>query len=890
DDGQFGYTMDQTVYTVRYVVEEGKVYRTISDPSITPKEETITFSYTGDVQTFTAPEIGFYTLEAWGAQGGSAAAGSGGEGGYAKGTIAMDKGDTIYVVVGGQGGKAGNGKNPDGGYNGGGRGHSRDTKEYADDGITVIGHTYRNGAAGGGATHFASISGVLASLEDNKNAVILAAGGGGGAGMFQKAGQKEDDPRSNNWDPEIWKNSGKGGGLEGGIGGYGIHHHCSGGTQTSGYGFGTGQPSDSGVGAGGGGWFGGRRFTPGSAVGSGGSGYIQSPETLSSLRIQPDYPLTDASTEQGGRTGNGMARITYKISNETGEASFTNTYTVTDTEKYAVAEMRIQKTIRGQNVQKSTLRFVVEPEDNTYPMPESPEQVLETDHSEVVSFGEITFKRPGTYSYTIREIRDPETRQFTWAEDLKITYVVRENKDGGELIVTQEGEESPEMINYWNTYDLVIDKTGIDEDFEDIEFIVQTASEAGEEEKYALFEKTESGEYLLNGETGKQEEASVLKLNKDKQLILHGLTAGDYAFFEQNVQEGYFPEENGTLFALRPVSQTDYVLGNQSECTDTEGQTMKLRIEGNTAYGEIRNRKDDTEPDPPHKRVCNEAGEDINGQCAEVDTTLYYFIDVRNNTKVKRTYEIHDPLPGDTEFIQADNDGKVENGVVIWPAFILEPQEERTVGFSVKVRKDGQTYVNKAEVKITGKTYETNEVVNPSIPDPVKKVVNLEGKDINGHYVSVNEEYEYQIEVSNPGGKDRTFTITDAVPVHTEFIRADHHGVCKDGQIQWTVKVKAGKKETVSFRVKAVQEGVTIPNQAEVRTEKITRKTNIVEVHVPISPVKQVLNSAGEQIDGQMVKERDVLTYVLQVKNPLKSKQTCILEDIIPEETELIRV
>ena len=889
DDGQFGYTMDQTVYTVKYIVEDGKITRTISDSSITPEEETITFSYTGDVQTFTAPEIGFYSLEAWGAQGGSAAAGAGGQGGYAKGTIAMNRGDTIYVVVGGQGGKAANGKNPAGGYNGGGRGHSWDTPDYDESG-NVTGHTYRNGAAGGGATHFASADGVLSSLEDNKNAVILAAGGGGGAGMFQKAGQKEDDPRSNNWDPEIWKNSGKGGGLEGGIGGYGIQHHCKGGTQTGGYGFGKGQPSDSGVGAGGGGWFGGRRFTPGSAVGGGGSGYIQSPETLSSLRIQPDYPLTDASTELGGRTGNGMARITYKISNETGEASFTNTYTVTDTEKYAVTEMRIQKTIRGQNVQKSTLRFVVKPEDDTYPMPESPEQILETDHSEVISFGKITFKRPGTYSYIIKEIRDPDTRQFTWADDLRITYVVSESEDGTELVVLQDGEELPEMINYWNTYDLVIDKTGIDESFEDIEFIVQTASEAGEAEKYALFERTESGEYLLKGETDKQDEASVLKLNKDKQLILHGLTAGDYAFFEQNVQEGYLPEENGTLFALRPASQTDYALGDQSEYTDTEGKTKKLRVEGNTAYGEIHNRKDDTEPEHPHKRVCNEAGEDINGQCAEVNTILYYFIDIRNNTKVRRTYEICDPLPEDTEFLQADHDGTEENGEVKWPAFVLEPQEKMTVGFTVKVLRDGKTYVNKAEVKITGKTYETNEVINPSIPDPVKRVVDLEGKDIHGKYVSVNEEYEYQIEVSNPGGTERTFTITDVVPEHTEFIRADHHGVCKNGQVQWTVKVKAGKKETVSFRVKAVREGVTIPNTAEVRTEKIMRKTNTVEVHVPVSPEKQVLNSAGEQIDGQMVNEGDVLTYVLQVKNLLKGKQACILEDTIPEETELIRV
>lgn len=72
------------------------------------------FSYTGSIQTFTAPKDGIYQIEAWGAQGGSATDGEnltadGGYGSYSTGEVLLHQGDTLYIVVGGQNG-----------YNGGG--------------------------------------------------------------------------------------------------------------------------------------------------------------------------------------------------------------------------------------------------------------------------------------------------------------------------------------------------------------------------------------------------------------------------------------------------------------------------------------------------------------------------------------------------------------------------------------------------------------------------------------------------------------------------------------------------------------------------------------------------------------------------------------------------
>ncbi|MFD0589097.1 glycine-rich protein [Paenibacillus sp. GCM10027627] len=69
------------------------------DYSTAPKENN--FAYTGSMQTFTAPKTGTYTIQAWGAQGGSANGDNGGKGGFSTGTINLTAGEVLEVYVGG---------------------------------------------------------------------------------------------------------------------------------------------------------------------------------------------------------------------------------------------------------------------------------------------------------------------------------------------------------------------------------------------------------------------------------------------------------------------------------------------------------------------------------------------------------------------------------------------------------------------------------------------------------------------------------------------------------------------------------------------------------------------------------------------------------------------
>ncbi len=223
------------------------------------------FSYTGSMQSFTVPAgVTSVTIEAWGAQGWSGTY-SGGKGGYAKGTLAVTPGQTLYIFVGGQGTVAiGEGVPSGAGWNGGGLGQTNAS-------ITSAG-------GGGGA------SDVRAGGTALGNRVIVAAGGGGSTNNSSCYG-------------------GDGGGLTGAKGG-GSYGGGYGGTQTEGGTFGgtLGQGGNALVsytpwnGGGGGGYYGGGT-SDAHGPGGGGSSYIGG--------------VTGGSTLAGQKTGNGRVLISY---------------------------------------------------------------------------------------------------------------------------------------------------------------------------------------------------------------------------------------------------------------------------------------------------------------------------------------------------------------------------------------------------------------------------------------------------------------------------------------------------------------------------------------------------------------------------------------------------
>lgn len=271
---------------------------------LSSNSDVIEFDYTGAVQSVTL-NAGTYTLECWGAQGGTYSSYIGGYGGYSKGTITLAKTTTVYVSVGG----AGSSSSTTAGFNGGGTGIS-------------------SGRGGGGATD-------VRIGQNSLYSRVIVAGGGGGAGVT-----------SANANP-----CGCGGGEYGGdgyyndtTGSYTIGQNRCGGSasQTAGgktwststqatFGQG-GNASGYSCGGGGGGWYGGGGAYDNDSDsdgrwGGGGSGYVYTSSTAKNYPngclLNSTHYLTNAKTIAGnksfksptgknetGHTGNGFCRIT----------------------------------------------------------------------------------------------------------------------------------------------------------------------------------------------------------------------------------------------------------------------------------------------------------------------------------------------------------------------------------------------------------------------------------------------------------------------------------------------------------------------------------------------------------------------------------------------------
>ena len=304
------------------------------------------FDYSGSEETFTAPYTGYYKLETWGAQGGNAMADgvpqkeTGGYGAYSTGIVKLNKGDTLYINVGGKGEDAKDQTaGSTGGYNGGGTG-GKDSNGSSG---------YRGnepGAGGGGATHIATTTGLLSSLEGKTDTVLMVSGAGGG-GSWTNAG-------------------GSGGGLFGVNGTYKTLI-SKGGSQTTGYAFGqggTGSANQAGGGGGGAGYFGGYGGAGDGydgSPGAGGSGYIANTNLVSTTSLTKHmtcyncatslsgskYTITtknvsETPTEDYAKKGNGYAKINYISSSvkikETTEVIDDNPGDITDGGQYTGTE------------------------------------------------------------------------------------------------------------------------------------------------------------------------------------------------------------------------------------------------------------------------------------------------------------------------------------------------------------------------------------------------------------------------------------------------------------------------------------------------------------------------------------------------------------------------
>jgi VCBS repeat-containing protein len=250
---------------------------------------TVTFDYTGGVQTWTVPPgVTQATFDAYGAQGGRGPFSTGiGLGGHATASFAVSSGTVYQLRVGGRGGDVNTGNRTNGGtpggFNGGGEG----------------GDGFLPGTGGGGASDVRTGAFGLAER------LIVAGGGGGGTWGFTFGGAGGGMMGGNGRGSGTPTNVGPGGGLggtqiAGGAAGPGDGQGGGPGVNgTQGAGGEGGVHGDGGGGGGGGGGYygggGGGAYFGGGGGGGGGSG----------------FGPPGVVFQSGVRAGNGLVTVTY---------------------------------------------------------------------------------------------------------------------------------------------------------------------------------------------------------------------------------------------------------------------------------------------------------------------------------------------------------------------------------------------------------------------------------------------------------------------------------------------------------------------------------------------------------------------------------------------------
>lgn len=230
---------------------------------------------------------------------------------------------------------------------------------------------------------------------------------------------------------------------------------------------------------------------------------------------------------------------------------------------------------------------------------------------------------------------------------------------------------------------------------------------------------------------------------------------------------------------------------------------------------------------------------DIDGQLLSVGDSYVYTINWVNNEaddSGTANVTVTDELPTGVVFEAFEgknaDKGAVSGQLLTWNLGKQLAGSHGSVRVRVKITEDAVkgvqdaigTVNNAATITVGNKSY-TGTTTNY-----VPKKSESDAQDSKGSGVALGDELTYTIGYKNTEGAPATVTITDAVPVGTEFVEfaGDHKDVAskdKNGNLTWTLTdVPAGEEGTVQFKVRVTEDAFKsggasddISNQASVK-------------------------------------------------------------------------
>lgn len=138
--------------------------------------------------------------------------------------------------------------------------------------------------------------------------------------------------------------------------------------------------------------------------------------------------------------GNGTLSVAHKVDNDANTVGFTNSYTPTATS----VTLGASKVLNGKSLDAEEFTFVLTDEGG--------EQVTATnDANGMVVFPAIGYSEPGTYRYTIAEVKGDESGVTYDESEYAVTVTVEDNGEGSLVAtVAYEGGNAPVFTNTYN--------------------------------------------------------------------------------------------------------------------------------------------------------------------------------------------------------------------------------------------------------------------------------------------------------------------------------------------------------------------------------------------------------------------------------------------------------
>ena len=492
-------------------------------------------------------------------------------------------------------------------------------------------------------------------------------------------------------------------------------------------------------------------------------------------------------------------------------AAFTNTYTPEPATLNGEENLSVTKKLVGRewgNEESFTFTIAAAGDnaENT-PLPDektltltkpTPDGDTATGH-----FGDITYTKPGEYSYTIREVQGADgTAAITqWDDSVYTVNVTVEDNGAGKLRITDVKVESDGSnysdISFTNRYEADPNptKTVTDESHNNID---NTLVSPGQKLTYTI--------HWVNNAvdaTGKYTPA---------EITVTDTVPANTTFDSADNGGTWDKTDNKVTWKFTADPNTE---GNVSF-------TVKVNESISGENGEINNYA------LVGNRITNTTHNYLPGKTADKDANttlkvgdeLTYTIKYKNLEDAPATVTVTDAVPAGTEFVSADNGGVCENGTVTWKIDDVASGTEGSVSFKVRVTMDavGKSIENQAEVKIGDRApAQTTKTENNNIEKPSPASVTLTAhktliSDVGNHTLAAGEFAFNLLENDGKDGKIVRTAANDAEGnVTFEALSLDTIGnytytICEvDGDVGYITY--DGSQYTVTFSVYVAKDG-----------------------------------------------------------------------------------